>query len=121
MVRGHGPSRIPTRVPRAVGAPFAHATICICCASWCRYLSHAAAEGEQRPIEQHAEVEIMLEIAPIPALTLARHLSPKPTPNGEQVEIMLEAFATQLEDLLDRVGGLRETVAAHSPSPSPSA
>ena len=24
---------------------------------------------------------------------------------------MLEAFATQLEDLLDRVGGLRETVA----------
>ena len=25
-----------------------------------RYLSHAAAEGEQRPIEEHAEVEIML-------------------------------------------------------------
>jgi len=48
------------------------------------YLSHAAAEGEQRAIDDHAEVEIMLE-----------------------------AFATQLEDLLDRVGGLRETVATH--------
>ena len=32
---------------------------------------------------------------------------------------MLEAFATQLEDLLDRVGGLRETVAAHYAKPNP--
>ena len=37
------------------------------------YLSHKAMEGEQRPVEEHTEVELMLE-----------------------------AFATQLEDLLDR-------------------
>ena len=48
------------------------------------YLSHKAMEGEQRPVEEHTEVELMLE-----------------------------AFATQLEDLLDRVSGLRETVATH--------
>ena len=41
------------------------------------------------------------------------NLRPEPNLNGDQVEIMLEAFATQLEDLLDRVGGLRETVATH--------
>ena len=46
------------------------------------YLSEAARTGAARPVERH-----------------------------EEVELMLEAYATQLEDLLDRVSALRETVA----------